>query len=282
MYFLLCIFAVIMNQRVVLFCFVCWQSLINFLPLLYTNKIFTLIFVSVYIKRTWNEALRSDMILSAYNLVLFGVTRLLEFCNLKSKHGQKVCSVKSHWLWHFLLLVMESLKPWNQAYYWMLILRYDIKLLVYDIELLNYDIRVFQPWFKITQLRYWHICFDINMLNYDIKLLNFDSTLHNYGIEILTSISTCSSSISKCSMMISKCSFLIQNYSTTYWNTHFDIKLLNYNSNVYMSINNYFNKMSINEKIVRCRLLHTGISPSSSKYLYDMTCLQLWCQPVCV
>ena len=191
---------------------------------------------------------------------------------------------------------MESLKPWNQAYYWMLILRYDIKLLVYDIELLNYDIRVFQPWFKITQLRYWHICFDINMLNYDIKLLNFDFTLHNYGIEILTSISTCSSSISKCSMMISKCSFLdskLLNYvlkyrlryqitQLRYWNTHFDIKLLNYNSNVYMSINNYFNNMSINEKIVRCRLLHTGISPSSSKYLYDMTCLQLWCQPVCV
>jgi hypothetical protein len=39
------------------------------------------------------------------------------------------------------------------------------------------------------------------------------------------------------------------------------IKLLNYNSNVYMSINNYFNKMSINEKIVRCRLSVLG-SPS--------------------
>jgi hypothetical protein len=152
-----------------------------------------------------------------------------------------------------------------------LIQNYSTTVLTYLLRYQHAQLRyqIIEFWFHIAQLRYWNTHFDINMLIVDIEMLNddikvfiFDSKLLNYVLkyplryQLITQL--------------------------RYWNTHFDIKLLNYNSNVFMSINNYFNKMSINEKIVRSRLLHTGISPSSSKYLYDMTCLQLWCQPACV
>ena len=157
-------------------------------------------------------------------------------------------SITSHWVWHFWLLVMENLIPCNSV----MVSNYYITILKYSITISKYSITISK---------------------YSITISNFSST-----------ISKCSITISNYSYTISKCSTTISNYSNTrlwyqnirlryqitsqwyrnaqlryqsvqlwfkitqlrHWNTHFGIKLLHYDINVYMYFGRQFLQQNVN------------------------------------